>query len=122
MPRTEGRLKSLLWPSIRNGNDVDYLGAQGYWVCALVAVGSFVLSLFVFPRGRVQNDGRTICLGKLLKINEELPTHSPVTLGHSREDGLRCTAICYCLCGPTMLRWSGLLKNLLQSSRNSRET
>jgi hypothetical protein len=45
MPRTEGRIKSLLWPSIQNGNDVDYLGAQGYWVCALVAVGSFVLSI-----------------------------------------------------------------------------
>jgi len=45
MPRTEGRVKSLLWPSIQNGNDVDYLGAQGYWVCALVAVGSFVLSI-----------------------------------------------------------------------------
>jgi hypothetical protein len=40
--RSEGRLKSLFWPSIRNGTDVDYLGSQGYWVCTLVAIGSFV--------------------------------------------------------------------------------
>jgi hypothetical protein len=37
-PRTESRLKSLFWPSIQSGNDVDYLGTQGYWLCALVAV------------------------------------------------------------------------------------
>lgn len=43
-PRTESRLKSLFWPSIQTGSDVDYLGAQGYWVCALVAVFSFVFS------------------------------------------------------------------------------
>jgi hypothetical protein len=40
--RSEGRLKSLFWPSIQTGSDVDYLGAQGYWVCAIVAVFSFV--------------------------------------------------------------------------------
>src|SRR5450755_230608 len=43
-PRTEGRLKSLFWPSIQSGADVDYLGAQGYWVCAIVAVSSLVVS------------------------------------------------------------------------------
>ena len=43
-PRTEGRLKSLFWPSIQTGSDVDYLGAPGYWVCALVALFSLVLS------------------------------------------------------------------------------
>lgn len=41
-PASESRLKSLFWPSIRNGSDVDYLGAQGYWVCTLVAVLSAV--------------------------------------------------------------------------------
>ncbi len=41
--RTEGRLKSLFWPSIQSGSDVDYLGAQGYWVCAAVAVCSVVV-------------------------------------------------------------------------------
>jgi hypothetical protein len=38
--RSESRLKSLFWPEIENGSDVDYLGAQGYWVCTLVAVVS----------------------------------------------------------------------------------
>jgi hypothetical protein len=41
-PRTESRLKSLFWPSINTSSDVDYLGAQGYWVCAAIAVFSFV--------------------------------------------------------------------------------
>ena len=42
-PASESRLKSLFWPSIQTGSDVDYLGAQGYWVCALAAVLSAVL-------------------------------------------------------------------------------
>ena len=37
-PKSESRLKSLLWPSVRSGSDVDYLSIQGYWVCTLVAV------------------------------------------------------------------------------------
>ncbi len=42
-PRTESRLKSLFWPSIKSGSDLDYLGVQGYWVCTAVAILSFVL-------------------------------------------------------------------------------
>jgi hypothetical protein len=42
MPRSESRLKSLFWPSVQSSSDVDYLGAQGYWVCAVIAVMSFV--------------------------------------------------------------------------------
>ena len=45
MPRTEGRLKSLFWPSVQSSSDVDYLGAQGYWVCSAIAVLSFVILL-----------------------------------------------------------------------------
>jgi len=45
-PRSESRLKSLFWPGIKTGSDVDYLGAQGYWVCTAVAAISFVLMLF----------------------------------------------------------------------------
>jgi len=41
-PRTDGRLKSLFWPSIQTGADVDYLGAQGYWLCTLFAITGFV--------------------------------------------------------------------------------
>lgn len=45
-PRTEGRLKNLFWPSIRNEVDVDYLGRQGLWVCFLVAAFTLLGSLF----------------------------------------------------------------------------
>jgi hypothetical protein len=44
-PRTEKRLKSLFWPSVQTGSDVDYLGTQGYWVCAIVAVFALVFSV-----------------------------------------------------------------------------
>jgi len=36
-PRSESRLKSLFWPSIESGADVEYLAVQGYWVCTVVA-------------------------------------------------------------------------------------
>jgi hypothetical protein len=42
-PRTESRLKNLFWPSISNASDVDSLGAQGYWVCTVVGLFSFVV-------------------------------------------------------------------------------
>ena len=41
--RSESRLKSLLWPSVENATDVDYLGSQGYWTCAAVGVFSFAV-------------------------------------------------------------------------------
>jgi len=43
--RSDGRLKSLFWPSVQSGADVDYLGAQGYWICTFIGVVSFVFSL-----------------------------------------------------------------------------
>jgi hypothetical protein len=43
-PRSENRLKSLFWPSIQTGSDVDYLGSQGYWVCVIVAILSSLTS------------------------------------------------------------------------------
>lgn len=42
-PRTENRLKSLFWPDIKTGSDADYIGAQGYWICTIVAIISFLL-------------------------------------------------------------------------------
>jgi hypothetical protein len=45
-PRSENRLKSLFWPSIQTATDVDYLGAQGYWVCTFVAIISFLFLAF----------------------------------------------------------------------------
>jgi hypothetical protein len=45
-PRTESRWKALLWPSIRNDADLDYVTEQGFWVCLLVAVLTLVFSVF----------------------------------------------------------------------------
>lgn len=56
-PRTEGRLKNLFWPSIQTGSDVDYLGTQGYWVCAVAAIISFVFSA---ATGHVISGGFTL--------------------------------------------------------------
>jgi hypothetical protein len=45
--RSDGRLKSLFWPSIQSGADVDYLAVQGFWVCTIVGIVSLVfLTLF----------------------------------------------------------------------------
>ena len=44
-PRTEGRLKSLLWPSVANDADVDYLTTQGFWICFLVAAVTLAVSI-----------------------------------------------------------------------------
>jgi len=41
-PRSESRLKSLFWPSIQSGADVDYIAVQGFWVCTIVGAWSFV--------------------------------------------------------------------------------
>src|SRR5579859_1216634 len=43
--RSESRLKSLFWPSIQSGADVDYIAVQGFWVCTFIGVMS-VLPLF----------------------------------------------------------------------------
>jgi hypothetical protein len=42
--RSESRLKSLFWPSIQSGADVDYLAVQGFWVCTIVGVVSLIFS------------------------------------------------------------------------------
>ena len=42
--RTESRLKSLFWPSIQSGADVDYLAVQGFWVCTIVGLVSLAFS------------------------------------------------------------------------------
>lgn len=44
--RSEGRLKSLFWPSIDSGVDVEYLAVQGYWICSVVAAFSFAVLFF----------------------------------------------------------------------------
>ena len=44
--RSDGRLKSIFWPTVENAWDVDYLGQQGFWICFLLAVIQFGFSLF----------------------------------------------------------------------------
>ncbi|HTS34675.1 MAG TPA: hypothetical protein VMH04_03325 [Candidatus Solibacter sp.] len=44
--RSESRLKSLFWPSIQSGADVDYLAVQGFWVCTIVGAVSFAFMTF----------------------------------------------------------------------------
>jgi hypothetical protein len=44
-PESENRLKSLFWPTIHNAADVDYMGAQGLWICTIVAVYVFLVSM-----------------------------------------------------------------------------
>ena len=43
-PRTENRFRALLWPTIRNGTDLDYITSQGFWICSIVAVTTAVFS------------------------------------------------------------------------------
>ena len=44
--RSDGWLKSLLWPTVDNVWDVDYLGQQGMWICTIVAVFSLITTAF----------------------------------------------------------------------------
>ncbi|HLH02890.1 MAG TPA: hypothetical protein VKX25_08980 [Bryobacteraceae bacterium] len=47
VPRSENRLKALFWPAIRNETDFDYVTEQGFWVCCVVAVLTFLSSLLI---------------------------------------------------------------------------
>jgi hypothetical protein len=44
-PRTESRWRALLWPTIRNEGDFDYITAQGFWICFIVATVTVVFSV-----------------------------------------------------------------------------
>jgi hypothetical protein len=43
--KSDGWVKSLLWPTVDNAWDVDYLGQQGFWICLLIAVASCIFIL-----------------------------------------------------------------------------
>jgi len=50
-PRTESRWRALLWPTIRNQWDLDYVTRQGFWVCFVLATMTLVVNMaagFVF--------------------------------------------------------------------------
>lgn len=44
-PQSDSRLKNIFWPTIHTGSDVDTLGSQGFWICTIVGVVAFVVSL-----------------------------------------------------------------------------
>jgi hypothetical protein len=44
--RSDGAVKSLLWPTVENAWDVDYLGRQGLTICTAVAAIQVVAALF----------------------------------------------------------------------------
>jgi hypothetical protein len=43
--RSDGRLKSIFWPTVENAWDVDYLERQGFWICLIIAVFQLVATL-----------------------------------------------------------------------------
>jgi hypothetical protein len=43
--RSDGRLKSIFWPTVENAWDVDALGRQGFWICWIIAAFQLVLIL-----------------------------------------------------------------------------
>ncbi len=45
-PRTESRWRALLWPTIRNEGDLEYVTRQGLWICYFVAATTFAVSAF----------------------------------------------------------------------------
>lgn len=42
--RSDGRLKSIFWPTVENAWDVNYLGEQGFWILIAVAVIELAIS------------------------------------------------------------------------------
>lgn len=44
--KSDGPIKSLLWPTVENAWDVDYLGQQGFWLCLFIALLSLLLVSF----------------------------------------------------------------------------
>lgn len=41
--KSDGRLKSLFWPTVENAWDVDYLGQQGFWICLIIGILNLAL-------------------------------------------------------------------------------
>jgi hypothetical protein len=45
--RSDGRLKSIFWPTVENAWDVNYLGQQGFWICLVIAVFQMIATSLV---------------------------------------------------------------------------
>jgi hypothetical protein len=44
-PKPENRLKALLWPTIRQQYDADYICQQGFWICFALGVMTLLFAL-----------------------------------------------------------------------------
>ncbi len=44
--RSDGRLKSIFWPTVENAWDVNYLGQQGFWICVIVGLLQALVGVF----------------------------------------------------------------------------
>ncbi len=44
--RSDGRLKSIFWPTVENAWDVNYLGQQGFWICVVLAAFQIAVAAF----------------------------------------------------------------------------
>ena len=44
-PKSDGRLKALLWPTICHDGDLEYITEQGFWICLIVGLLSFALTV-----------------------------------------------------------------------------
>lgn len=44
--RSDGRLKSIFWPTVENAWDVNYLGQQGFWICVVIGVLRALVGVF----------------------------------------------------------------------------
>jgi hypothetical protein len=44
-PKTDNRLKALLWPTIRTRVDLDTVTTQGFWICVLVGCVGLAVAL-----------------------------------------------------------------------------
>jgi hypothetical protein len=45
--RSDGRLKSIFWPTVENAWDVNHLGQQGFWICLIVGLLQLIGLAFV---------------------------------------------------------------------------
>jgi hypothetical protein len=46
---SEGVLKSLFWPSIRNGYDAELMATRGFWICLIIGVVTVLLLVWRQP-------------------------------------------------------------------------
>ncbi len=44
--RSDGRLKSIFWPTVETAWDVNYLGQQGFWICVIVGLLQALVGVF----------------------------------------------------------------------------